>query len=262
MDPFTQHRVNLPWLAVPLVKSAVIRKEDDEYVLYTRDGKQVLGRHKTRQEAIKQEYAIQKSQEKRATIDGNIPDMEPPVLKTPAPKPKTPAQPQQNWAFLAKGLASGETGGEKDPWVRTRVAPSGGSSAYGPLQLTYKTVKDYYTRQPEMFQDTGEFYNRFSDQAQKFLDYGNEPQRQGYHPRYDYGGAGDWGADPTFQKNYMTIAQRILADKAKTQNLTGIFDDGRLDQTEMGQLAGLWHGSPVNDQYVQRMMQAYGLNTQ
>ena len=47
-------------------KQAVIKKENGEYVLYTADGSRVLGRHKTRQGAIKQEYAIQKSKEKRA----------------------------------------------------------------------------------------------------------------------------------------------------------------------------------------------------
>ena len=52
--------------AVLFTKSAVIRKEGDEYVLYTKDGSRVLGRHSSRQKAIKQEYAIQKSQEKRA----------------------------------------------------------------------------------------------------------------------------------------------------------------------------------------------------
>lgn len=45
-------------------KQAVIRKEKGQYILYTSDGSRVLGRHKTRLEAIKQEYAIQKSKER------------------------------------------------------------------------------------------------------------------------------------------------------------------------------------------------------
>lgn len=51
-------------------KVAVIKKEDGEYILYTKDGKKVLGRHSTRQKAIKQEYAIQKSQERNKLAFG------------------------------------------------------------------------------------------------------------------------------------------------------------------------------------------------
>jgi len=53
-----------------LQKSAVIKKEKGKYKLYTKDGKKVLGTHDTRQEAIKQEYAIQKSQEKQKLAFG------------------------------------------------------------------------------------------------------------------------------------------------------------------------------------------------
>lgn len=37
-------------------------------MLYTKDGSRVLGRHSSKQKAIKQEYAIQKSQEKNASF--------------------------------------------------------------------------------------------------------------------------------------------------------------------------------------------------
>lgn len=45
-------------------KSAVIKAEGNEYVLYTADGQRVLGRHPTKQKAIKQEYAIAKNKTK------------------------------------------------------------------------------------------------------------------------------------------------------------------------------------------------------
>ena len=45
-------------------KSAVVKQEGDEWLLMTRDGKRVLGRHASAREAYAQEYAIQKSQEK------------------------------------------------------------------------------------------------------------------------------------------------------------------------------------------------------
>lgn len=46
-------------------KVAVIRKENGKYVLRTKDGKRILGKHDTRQQAIKQEYAIEKSEERQ-----------------------------------------------------------------------------------------------------------------------------------------------------------------------------------------------------
>lgn len=39
--------------------SETIKKEGDEFVLYTKDGSRVLGRHKTREDAVKQEQAIE-----------------------------------------------------------------------------------------------------------------------------------------------------------------------------------------------------------
>jgi hypothetical protein len=53
-------------------KSAMIKQEGDEWVLYTSDGDRVLGRHSTAKEAYAQEYAIKKSQEKSASILNSI----------------------------------------------------------------------------------------------------------------------------------------------------------------------------------------------
>jgi len=47
-----------------MLKKAIIKKVDGKYILYTKDGKKKLGTHDTRQKAIKQEYAIQKSKER------------------------------------------------------------------------------------------------------------------------------------------------------------------------------------------------------
>ena len=51
-----------------LVKQSVIKQEGNEYVLYTKDGTRVLGRHPTKLKAIKQEYAIQKNRTARLPI--------------------------------------------------------------------------------------------------------------------------------------------------------------------------------------------------
>lgn len=50
--------------ATQMTKSAIVKKVGDEWLLYTKDMKRILGRHKTPGEAYGQEYAIQKSQER------------------------------------------------------------------------------------------------------------------------------------------------------------------------------------------------------
>jgi len=47
-------------------KSAIVEREGDEWLLYTKDKSRVLGRHKTPRAAYSQEYAITKSQEREA----------------------------------------------------------------------------------------------------------------------------------------------------------------------------------------------------
>lgn len=37
---------------------------------------------------------------------------------------------------IYKGLSYAETGGEENPYIRTKVIPKGGSSAFGPVQIT------------------------------------------------------------------------------------------------------------------------------
>lgn len=46
-------------------KSAVIKQVGEQWYLYTKDGKRVLGKHPTAKAAYAQEYAIQKSQESK-----------------------------------------------------------------------------------------------------------------------------------------------------------------------------------------------------
>ena len=50
-------------------KTAVIKHEDGKWKLYTKDGSRVLGTHDSKQKAIKQEYAIEKSQEQKKSAE-------------------------------------------------------------------------------------------------------------------------------------------------------------------------------------------------
>jgi len=47
----------------------VIRREGGKYVLRTKDGSRVLGRHDTKKEALAQERAIQHAKRDRASKD-------------------------------------------------------------------------------------------------------------------------------------------------------------------------------------------------
>ena len=47
---------------------------------------------------------------------------------------------------LYKAYSLAETEGESDPYIRTRVKPKRGSSAFGPVQITKGKLEDYVTR--------------------------------------------------------------------------------------------------------------------
>jgi len=93
---------------------------------------------------------------------------------------------------LYDAIASAETGGENDPWIRTKYKDApGGSTAYGPCQLTRSLAQGYLNFKSHLFNYTEEEYlKRFVDQGRLFAKFGNEPDREGYDPKYDYGGSG------------------------------------------------------------------------
>lgn len=84
-----------------------------------------------------------------------------------------------------------ETGSEKDPWIRTKYAPPGGSTAFGPVQITRRKARDYFTRFPEVMKGSTAFYKDIlGPMHDKFAYYGREPKRPGYDRRWEYGGYG------------------------------------------------------------------------
>jgi hypothetical protein len=52
-----------------MTKNAVIKKEGDKWVLYTSDGSRVLGKHDSKEDALKQEYAIEMNKDGSALND-------------------------------------------------------------------------------------------------------------------------------------------------------------------------------------------------
>lgn len=109
-----------------------------------------------------------------------------------------------------------ETGGESNPWIRTRVTPVkegdkwiGSSTAFGPVQMTGTLVRDFYTRYPEHFKPMQEFIVKFLNQADLFCKYGMNHESAGYHPAFDYGGTGVGFTDKD-KLMYKAVAQRVM----------------------------------------------------
>lgn len=113
---------------------------------------------------------------------------------------------------LFEAIALAETGGESDPFIRTRVAPKGGSTAYGPVQITGTLARDYLDRKKDLFSpEEKDYLKRFLDQAGKFSTFGLEPEKEGYNTRYDYGGEGVLRTEED-KATYKSVAEKMLGD--------------------------------------------------
>jgi hypothetical protein len=112
---------------------------------------------------------------------------------------------------LYDAIANAETGGEDDPWIRTKYKDApGGSTAYGPCQLTKSLAQGYLNFKSHLFNYTEkEYLKQFVEQGELFAKYGNEPDRKGYHKRYDYGGSGDL-TGPTDMLLYKNAVCKML----------------------------------------------------
>ena len=122
------------------------------------------------------------------------------------------------------GIVNAETTGLEglDAFIRTKVYKTkGGSTAYGPAQLTGSLVKDKL-KQGSIPEDLKEYVTRFIKQSEQFNKYGNRAKKFGkdHKPRYDYGGSGDL-TSPQDQKDYKRLAKHLLSqqyDKAIKKN--------------------------------------------
>ena len=95
-------------------------------------------------------------------------------------------------------------------FIRTEARDTkGGSSAYGPVQITGTLVQDMMDR-GVIPDDLKDYSNRFLDQSKLFLKYGNEKDLEGYDPKYDYGGSGHLTTEQD-QADYNRLA-RVLID--------------------------------------------------
>ena len=120
-------------------------------------------------------------------------------------------------------MAYTETGGEPNPFIRTRAATvEGGSNAYGPVQMLSSFVSDSKraiyadTKKPmiKYTDDELDYINKFIEQGDKLYLHGNEKGKPWYNPKYDYGGSGDLTSDKD-KKLYKSVAKKIIAYELK-----------------------------------------------
>ena len=145
---------------------------------------------------------------------------------------------------LYEAFKNAETGKLKgdDAFIRTKAnLTEGGSSAYGPTQMTGTLVRDMLDRGviPDHLKD---YANRFLDQSDLFLKYGNEKGLKGYDPKYDYGGSGHL-TSPEDQENYKDLSKVLIAHHWNNAQETASGQDERKPLSFAAAAAGT---DPIN----------------
>jgi len=111
-------------------------------------------------------------------------------------------------------IARAETGGRKNPWIRTEALGSG-SSAFGEAQITRGLIRDAL-KDPQRFKfddEDVEYLKRLKAQGDLFLKYGGKDMKPGFE-RYDYGQSGDWKNDdlPLYRKSVGKIIDTLYTE--------------------------------------------------
>ena len=146
---------------------------------------------------------------------------------------------------LVRGIARQETCVEENPWIRTNLSNTpGGSTAYGPLQITGSTLDDLKDDhliskgQSKLSDEEKKLVEKLKRQSKKFAKHGNEQDMEGYDPRYDYGGTGDL-LTPEEKETYWDLGDRLFKLKAYYKG----YDPDRLDDLQLAEVIGDWYGS-------------------
>jgi hypothetical protein len=112
---------------------------------------------------------------------------------------------------LFDAFAEAETGGIADPFIRTKVDDAvGGSTAYGPVQITTGLMKGYKDNHSDLFtEDELTYIDSFLEQGALFNKFGNEPDKEGYDKKFDYGGSGTLTSESD-KELYNSVARKML----------------------------------------------------
>jgi hypothetical protein len=104
-----------------------------------------------------------------------------------------------------------------DHFIRTRHAPPGGSSAYGPVQMTKGLISDYKQRYGNIFTpEQSEYIDMYLKHADELLRHGSMfGKLPDYNPDFDYGGIGSLGATPELRAKYRSLAETVMGHMYK-----------------------------------------------
>lgn len=156
---------------------------------------------------------------------------------------------------LYYALVGSETGGEDDPYIRTkyRDAP-GGSSAFGPAQTTVKLLKGYKKKHSGIFdKDEKVFLDRMIRQGNKFLKHGNmKGKMKNYDERFDYGGKGDLIESEVDKEMYDRVVMKMVKQHLKDA-------DGDMEEAARTWRWGPNHKGKVDERYMKGVSETLGV---
>ena len=138
-------------------------------------------------------------------------------------------------------LSYAETGGEDYPWIRTKVQPPTGSTAFGPVQITKGLLEGALKN--KMLSPESEWFAKtvMLPMQSLMLKYGGKDMQKGYE-RYDYGGTG--GFDPLkYQEAYRKLATELISKQLKGDDVYKFLK--------------IWRGAEPEREYRQRFDKVY-----
>lgn len=148
-------------------------------------------------------------------------------------------------------------------WTRTRVRPKWGtytdkktgttkegwinsSTAYGPNQITHGKFDSYLNKEHklDMRPHRRFYYQTMEPMYRKFLRYGMEPNKPGYHPRWDYGGYGRRFTMQEKQDYRRAMVKMMMLDYNKELKLNRSVP--RSQQGILDRVIQRWRGVPYS----------------
>ena len=132
--------------------------------------------------------------------------------------PEIPKAPKYSLSDIVYGVGQVETGGQPNPFIRTKVKPKDNlSTAYGPHQITATKLKDYLNRYSSKLSTSSKQYiPAMINQSKLFRQYDAGTLKD---KRFGYGGEGLLGRTPKQKGNYRKVVQDLMRidwnDRAK-----------------------------------------------
>lgn len=161
------------------------------------------------------QYAVSGNESDQPTQPAATQTNSPVVATEPEQKSQdTRTQPAQRTGIdnLYDAISDAETGGQSDPWIRTKAAEGETSTAFGPLQITGKLAKDMQSRYSDRFTDDEKAYlARFVEQSERMK---KAPDND---PVFGYGGTGTLTSEEDKQL-YHDVARKFLTIQADQNN--------------------------------------------